>query len=62
MSRSDRFETFQHDSGRWQVVGIDPKPDFAAQGATEAEALLALADELMRALEDAESRRPWPDA
>lgn len=52
MSRSDRFETFQYQNGRWQVVNVDPKPRWAAQGDTEAAALLAM-------LDDAESRPEW---
>lgn len=60
MSRSDRFETYQLESGRWEAVSVDnPRSPRRAQGATEVEALLAMLDEVMEALDDVQSRVLW---
>lgn len=60
MSRSDRFETYRLESGRWEAVSVDnPRPPRRAQGATEVEALLAMLDEVMEALDDAEGLVVW---
>lgn len=50
-TRSDRFELVQLESGRWEVVSTDYHASYRARGATAVEALLALADQLLGALE-----------